>query len=765
MKVIKRDGAIVEYDREKIRTAIQKANKEVSRKEKATDTEIEEIMVYIEDLKKARILVEDIQDLIEQKLMELGKYELAKRYITYRYTRALVRKANTTDQSIKELIEGESEYWNNENSNKNAKIVTTQRDYLAGITSTDITRRFLLPEDVVKAHDEGIIHFHDADYFAQNALHNCDLINLEDMLQNGTNINGVMIEKPHKFLTAMTIATQIITAVNSSQYGGVTVTMTHLAPFVRDSYNYYLKKYQARNLPQDQVEKFAKEDLAKEVKDGVQTFQYQINSMTTTNGQAPFLSVCMYLGETEEYKTELAMIIEEILKQRILGMKNEKGVYITPAFPKLLYVLEEDNIHENSKYWYLTELAAKCTAKRMVPDYISEKKMKELKIDKNGDGQCYPCMGCRSFLTPYVDPKTNKPKYYGRFNQGVVTINLVDVALSSGKDLKKFWKIYDERLELCHKALQIRHERLAKATSDVAPILWQNGALARLPKGASIHPLLHGGYSTISLGYAGLYECVKYMTGDSHTDGAEGERFGLEVMQKMNDKCKEWKEAEDIDYSVYGTPIESTTYKFAKCLQKRFGKIKGITDRNYITNSYHVPVFEEIDAFSKLKLESKFQRLSPGGAISYVETPNLQNNIEVVLQVIKFIYDNIMYAELNTKSDYCQKCGFDGEILIDENLEWYCPNCGNRDHNTLNVARRTCGYIGSNFWNKGRTQEIKERVLHIDNKDDCDDCDKDNSDKKIEEKTDDEKQMNLMDYDIEEEITKNKKRKKESVMA
>ena len=765
MKVIKRDGAIVEYDREKIRTAIQKANKEVSRKEKATDAEIEEIMVYIEDLKKARILVEDIQDLIEQKLMELGKYELAKRYITYRYTRALVRKANTTDQSIKELIEGESEYWNNENSNKNAKIVTTQRDYLAGITSTDITRRFLLPEDVVKAHDEGIIHFHDADYFAQNALHNCDLINLEDMLQNGTNINGVMIEKPHKFLTAMTIATQIITAVNSSQYGGVTVTMTHLAPFVRDSYNYYLKKYQERNLPQDQVEKFAKEDLAKEVKDGVQTFQYQIKSMTTTNGQAPFLSVCMYLGETEEYKTELAMIIEEILKQRILGMKNEKGVYITPAFPKLLYVLEEDNIHENSKYWYLTELAAKCTAKRMVPDYISEKKMKELKIDKNGDGQCYPCMGCRSFLTPYVDPKTNKPKYYGRFNQGVVTINLVDVALSSGKDLKKFWKIYDERLELCHKALQIRHERLAKATSDVAPILWQNGALARLPKGASIHPLLHGGYSTISLGYAGLYECVKYMTGDSHTDGAEGERFGLEVMQKMNDKCKEWKEAEDIDYSVYGTPIESTTYKFAKCLQKRFGKIKGITDRNYITNSYHVPVFEEIDAFSKLKLESKFQRLSPGGAISYVETPNLQNNIEVVLQVIKFIYDNIMYAELNTKSDYCQKCGFDGEILIDDNLEWYCPNCGNRDHNTLNVARRTCGYIGSNFWNKGRTQEIKERVLHIDNKDDCDDCDKDNSDKKIEEKTDDEKQMNLMDYDIEEEITKNKKRKKESVMA
>ena len=650
--------------------------------------------------------------------MSFGKYNLAKTYITYRYTRALVRKANTTDQSIKELIEGESEYWNNENSNKNARVVTTQRDYLAGITSTDITRRFLLPEDVVKAHDEGIIHFHDADYFAQNALHNCDLINLEDMLQNGTNINGVMIEKPHRFLTAMTIATQIITAVTSSQYGGATVTMTHLAPFVRDSYNKYLKKYQDRKLPKEQCEKFAKEDLKKEIEDGVQTFQYQINSMTTTNGQSPFLSVCFYLGETDEYKEELAAIIEEFLKQRIQGMKNEKGVYITPAFPKLLYVLEEDNIHENSKYWYLTKLAAKCTAKRMVPDYISEKIMKQLKVDKNGNGQCYPCMGCRSFLTPYVDPETNKPKYYGRFNQGVVTINLVDVALSSGQDKDKFWKVFEERLELCHKALKLRHERLAKATSDVAPILWRYGALARLPKGASIHPLLHGGYSTISLGYAGLYECVKYMTGDSHTDHGKGEEFGLEIMQKMNDKCKEWKTAEDIDYSVYGTPIESTTYKFAKCLQKRFGKIEGITDRMYITNSYHVPVFEEIDAFSKLKLESEFQRLSPGGAISYIETPNLQNNLEAVIEVIKYIYNNIMYAELNTKSDYCQKCGFDGEIQIDDNLEWYCPNCGNRDHSTLNVARRTCGYIGSNFWNKGRTQEIKERVLHIDNKDD-----------------------------------------------
>ena len=718
MKIIKRDGTIVEFNAEKIKIAIQKANKEVQKKERASEEEIQDIIDYIEDLKKARILVEDIQDIIEQKLMEIGKYHLAKKYITYRYTRELVRKANTTDQSIKELIEGESEYWNNENSNKNAKVVTTQRDYLAGITSTDITRRFLLPEDIVKAHDEGIIHFHDADYFAQNALHNCDLINIEDMLQNGTNINGVMIEKTHKFITAMTIATQIITAVTSSQYGGATVTMTHLAPFVRDSYNLYLKKYQDRKLSKEQCEQFAKEDLAKEIKDGVQTFQYQINSMTTTNGQSPFLSVCLYLGETTEYKRELAMIIEEILKQRIVGMKNEKGVYITPAFPKLLYVLEEDNIHEDSPYWYLTELAAKCTAKRMVPDYISEKKMKEMKIDKNGNGNCYPCMGCRSFLTPYVDPKTNKSKYYGRFNQGVVTINLVDVALSSGKDKEKFWKIYDERLELCHRALQLRHERLARATSDVAPILWQYGALARLPKGASIHELLHNGYSTISLGYAGLYECVKYMTNQSHTDNGAGKEFALEVMKKLNEKCNEWKEKENIDYSVYGTPIESTTYKFAKCLRQRFGTIKGITDRNYITNSYHVPVFEEIDAFSKLKLESEFQKLSPGGAISYVETPNLQNNIDVVLEIIKFIYNNIMYAELNTKSDYCQKCGFDGEILIDDNLEWYCPNCGNRDHSTLNVARRTCGYIGSNFWNKGRTQEIKERVLHIDNKDD-----------------------------------------------
>ena len=728
MKIIKRDGTIVEYDAEKIRVAIGKANNEVDGNDKVTEEEINNIVKYIENLKKKRMLVEDIQDIIEQKLMELNKYDLAKKYITYRYTRELVRKANTTDQSIKELIDGESEYWNTENSNKNAKVVTTQRDYLAGITSTDITRRFLLPEDIVKAHDEGIIHFHDADYFAQNALHNCDLINLEDMLQNGTNINGVMIEKPHRFITAMTIATQLITAVASSQYGGCTISLTHLAPFVRDSYNRYYKKYEERKLSKEQCEKFAKEDLAREIKDGVQTFQYQINSMTTTNGQAPFLSVNMYLGETDEYKEELAMIIKEVLEQRIEGMKNEKGVFITPAFPKLLYVLEEDNIHENSKYWYLTELAAKCTAKRMVPDYISEKVMKELKKNEFGEGECYPCMGCRSFLTPdrsislgnvakaknYVP---GKGKYYGRFNQGVVTLNLPDMALSSGKDMDLFWKIFDERLEICHRALQLRHERLSKALSDVAPILWQHGALARLEKGESIHDLLHNGYSTISLGYAGLYECVKYMTGHSHTDCGEGKEFGLKVMQHMNDACKKWKEAENIDYSVYGTPIESTTYKFAKCLKKRFGTVKGITDRGYVTNSYHVPVFEEIDAFSKLKLESEFQRLSPGGAISYVETPNLQNNLDAVIELIKFIYDNIMYAELNTKSDYCQECGYDGEILIDDKLEWYCPNCGNRNHDTLNVARRTCGYIGSNFWNKGRTQEIKERVLHIDNKD------------------------------------------------
>ena len=727
MKIVKRDGHIVDYDPEKIRVAIGKANEEVRGKEKATKEEIKEIIKYIEDLNKKRILVEDIQDIIEQKLMEFGKYQLAKKYITYRYTRELVRKANTTDKSIKELIEGENEYWNSENSNKNAEVVTTQRDYLAGITSTDITRRFLLPEDIVEAHDQGIIHFHDADYFAQNALHNCELINLDDMLQNGTVVNGVMIEKPHRFLTAATIATQIILAVTSSSYGGATVSLTHLAPFVRLSYEKYLKKYQDRNLSKEDCEKFAMQDTKKEVEDGVQTFNYQVNSMTNTNGQAPFLSVCMYLGETDEYKDELAMIIEEFLKQRILGLKNEKGVYITPAFPKLLYILEEDNIHEDSKYWYLTKLAAECTAKRMVPDYISEKVMLELKKNELGDGDCYPCMGCRSFLTPdrtmslgniakaknYVK---GKGKYYGRFNQGVVTINLPDVALSSEGDMDKFWKIFDERLELCHRALQLRHKRLSNVVSDVAPILWQHGALARLEKGESIHELLHHGYSTISLGYAGLYECVKYMTGHSHTDNGEGKDFGIKVMQHLNDATAKWKKEEDIDYSVYGAPIESTTYKFAKCLKERFGTVKGITDKSYITNSYHVPVFEEIDAFSKLKLESEFQKLSPGGAISYIETPNLQDNLDVVIEVIKFIYDNIMYAELNTKSDYCQKCGYTGEILIDDDLEWYCPNCGNRDHNTLNVARRTCGYIGTNFWNKGRTQEIKERVLHIDNK-------------------------------------------------
>ena len=727
MKIVKRDGHIVDYDPQKIRIAIGKANNEVRGKEKVSKEQIDEIIKYIEELNKKRILVEDIQDIIEEKLMSYGKYTLAKKYITYRYTRELVRKANTTDKSIKELIEGENEYWNSENSNKNAEVVTTQRDYLAGITSTDITRRFLLPEDIVEAHDKGIIHFHDADYFAQNALHNCELINLDDMLQNGTVINGVMIEKPHRFITAATIATQIILAVTSSSYGGATVSLTHLAPFVRLSYEKYLKKYQSRNLSKKDCEKFAMQDTRKEVEDGVQTFNYQVNSMTNTNGQAPFLSVCMYLGETDEYKEELAMIIEEFLKQRILGFKNEKGVYITPAFPKLLYVLEEDNIHEDSKYWYLTKLAAECTAKRMVPDYISEKVMKELKKNELGNGECYPCMGCRSFLTPdrtmslgniahaknYVE---GKGKYYGRFNQGVVTINLPDVALSADGDMDKFWKIFDERLELCHRALQIRHKRLSNATSDVAPILWQHGALARLKKDESIHELLHHGYSTISLGYAGLYECVKVMTGHSHTDNGEGKEFGLKVMQHLNDATAKWKAEEDIDYSVYGSPIESTTYKFAKCLKERFGTIKGITDRGYVTNSYHVPVFEEIDAFSKLKLESEFQRLSPGGAISYIETPNLQNNLDAVLEVIQFIYDNIMYAELNTKSDYCQKCGYTGEILIDDNLEWYCPNCGNRDHNTLNVARRTCGYIGTNFWNKGRTQEIKERVLHLDNK-------------------------------------------------
>ena len=729
MNVIKRSGKEVSFNENKIYQAILKANESIEdMDEKLSEGKInkivENVMAKCNYLGRA-VSVEEIQDYVEEEIMREGAYKVAKSYITYRYKHELIRKSNTTDDHILTLIEGENEEVKQENSNKNPTVNSVQRDYMAGEVSKDITKRFLLPEDVIHAPAEAIIHFPDSAYYAQH-MHNCDLVTLEDMLQNGTVISGTMIEKPHSFSTACNIATQIIAQVASSQYGGQSISLAHLAPFVDISRQKIKKevinefKELGINENNSKLNEIVENRLRKEITKGIQTIQYQVVTLMTTNGQAPFITEFLYLNEAknEREREDLALIIEETLIQRTQGIRNEQGVWITPAFPKIIYVLEEDNIKEDSKYYYLTELAAKCTAKRMVPDYISEKKMLELKIDKNGNGNCYPCMGCRSFLTPYVDPQTNKPKYYGRFNQGVVTINLVDVALSSCKDIEKFWKIYDERLELCHRALQIRHQRLSKATSDVAPILWQYGALARLPKGASIHDLLHGGYSTISLGYAGLYECVKYMTGHSHTDNGDGKEFGLKVMQKLNDKCKEWKEKEDIDYSVYGTPIESTTYKFAKCLKDRFGVIEDITDRNYITNSYHVPVFEEIDAFSKLKLESEFQQLSPGGAISYVETPNLQNNIESVLQIIKFIYDNIMYAELNTKSDYCQKCGFDGEILIDDNLEWYCPNCGNRDHNTLNVARRTCGYIGSNFWNKGRTQEIKERVLHIDNKDD-----------------------------------------------
>ena len=735
-KVKKRDGRIVDFDSSKIINAVLAAFKqidgEISEYAKTKAQNIADYIegYYIEDDDTYIPGIEDIQDLVEKGLMSSKRKDVAKAYVLYREERTRQR-GNPLDETIKEIVSGNSEYWNTENSNKNSKVVTTQRDYLAGALSTDMTRRVLLPKDIVEAHDAGIIHFHDADYFAQNALNNCCLINLEDMLQNGTVINGVMIEKPHKFLTAMTIATQIILGVSSSQYGGCTVSMTHLAPFVRDSYNKYLNKYLEWGFEENKAKECALKDTKKEVADGVQTFNYQVNSMTNTNGQAPFLSVFLYLGETEEYKEELAMIIEEFLKQRILGFKNEKGVYITPAFPKLLYVLEEDNINSNSKYYYLTELAAKCTAKRMVPDYISEKIMKQNKINQYGDGDCYGCMGCRSFLTPdrikgnpakalnYIE---GKGKYYGRFNQGVVTINLADIALSALKLAKdgapteevynEFWRLFEERTELCHKALRLRYERIAQITSDAAPLLWQHGAFARLDKHESVKSLLHGGYSTLSLGYAALYECVKAMTGYSHT--GKGKEFGLQVMQKLNDKCAQWKKEEDIDYSLYGTPIESTTYKFAKCLKNRFGIIEGITDRDYITNSYHVPVFEEIDAFSKLKLESEFQKLSPGGAISYVEVPNMQNNIPAVLQLITFIYNNIMYAEINTKSDYCQKCGYDGEILIDDNMEWYCPNCGNRDHDTLNVARRTCGYIGTNFWNYGRTEEIKERVIHLD---------------------------------------------------
>lgn len=687
--VIKRDGTKVKFERAKIGKAILKAYNEVYSDTSDINAELAsdiccDVCRKLEAM--AEISVEDIQDIVETTLMDYDR-NVAKAYITYRYKRSLVRQSNTTDKSILELIDGVNDYWNNENSNKNATLATTQRDYLAGITSTDISQRFLLPLDVVEAHKQGIIHFHDMDYFAEH-ISNCCLVNLEDMLQNGTMINKVKIEKPHRLITATTIATQIITAVASSQYGGTSITLAHLAPFVRDSYIYHLNKYKDRGLDYDKSVEFARLDTKKEIEDSVQTFNYQINSMSTTNGQTPFLTVFMYLGETNEYKEELAALTKEFIKQRILGLKNENGVYVTPAFPKLIYVLEEDNIREGSKYWDITVEAAKCTAKRLVPDYISEKKMKELK-----EGNCFPSMGCRSFLAPYKDENDNY-KFYGRFNQGVVTINLVDVALSSNRDINKFWQLFEERTELCHKALRCRHERLKGTLSDVAPILWQDGAFTRLKKGEKIDKYLYGGYSSISLGYAGLYECVKYMTGHSHTDSSIGEKFGLEVLERLNRKCEQWKSAENIGYSLYGSPIESTTYKFAKCLKKRFGIIEGITDRDYITNSYHVPVFEKINPFKKLAIESKFQSLSLGGAISYVECADLQNNIPAILEVIKFIYDNIMYAELNTKSDYCQVCGYDGEIkIIDNNnkLIWECPNCGNRDTNKMNVARRTCG--------------------------------------------------------------------------
>ena len=704
MKVIKRDGTIVDYDKTKIISAIEKANNEVEANEKASKLEIEEIIEGIESQGLESISVEDIQDIIEKSLMELDRQELSKKYIIYRYKRELVRKANTTDKTIKELLEGDNEYWNTENSNKDAKAVTVLRDYIAGVTSTDITRRFLLPEDVVKAHDEGIIHFHDADYFAQ-PIHNCELINLEDMLQNGTIVNGVMIEKPHKFITACTIATQIILGVSSASYGGATISLTHLAPFVRDSYNKYLEKYKEWNIDEKTAKEYAMKDTKKEVEDGVQTFNYQVNSMSTTNGQAPFISVFMYLSDDKEYTNETADIICEFFKQRILGIKNEKGVYVTQEFPKLLYVIEECNCMKGGRYDYVTKLAAKCTAKRFVPDYISEKKMKEY---KNGD--VYGCMGCRSFLTidrfsekygniaNALNYKEGIHKYWGRFNQGVVTLSLPDVAFSSKGDINKFWNLMEERTELCHKALRCRHERLKGTLSDVAPILWQYGAFARLKKGEKIDKLLYNGYSTISLGYAGLYECVKYMTGHSHTDSDIGEEFGLKIMKFLNNKCEEWKEKENIDYSPYGSPIESTTYKFAKCLKERFGndifvKLDG-KDRDYITNSYHVPVFEAIDPFKKLSIESKFQKLSTGGAVSYIEACNLENNIEAVLEVIKFIYNHILYAEINIKSDYCMVCGYDKEIkIIDDNgkLDWECPQCGNKDHSKMNISRRTCG--------------------------------------------------------------------------
>ena len=724
MKIIKRSGKEVAFDGSKIVAAIEKANQEVTEEKKLTDGQISDIERAVEkqcaSLTRAAS-VEEIQDMVEDGLMKSGKFEVARKYITYRYKHALVRKSNTTDEQIMALIEMSNEEVKQENSNKNPTVNSVQRDYMAGEVSKDLTKRILLPEDIVQAHEEGIIHFHDADYFAQH-MHNCDLVNLEDMLQNGTVISGTMIEKPHSFSTACNIATQIIAQVASNQYGGQSISLTHLAPFVQVSRQkitkLVLKEFEELGVTptKEKVESIVERRVREEINRGVQTIQYQVVTLLTTNGQAPFITVFMYLGEArnEQEKKDLAIIIEETLNQRIQGVKNEKGVYITPAFPKLIYVLEEQNIHEDSPYWYLTELAAKCTAKRMVPDYISEKKMLELKIDKNGEGHCYTCMGCRSFLTPYVD-ENGKPKYYGRFNQGVVTVNLPDIALSSGGDFDRFWEIFDERMELCHRALMCRHNRLKGTLSDAAPILWQNGALARLKKGETIDKLLYGGYSTISLGFAGLYECVKYMTGKSHTD-PEGEPFALEVMQRLNAACKGWKEQHRIDFSLYGTPLESTTYKFAKCLQKRFGVIEGITDKGYITNSYHVHVTEEIDAFTKLKFEAKFQALSPGGAISYVEVPNMQDNIPAVLQVMRFIYDNIMYAELNTKSDYCQVCGYDGEIMVvedDGKLVWECPNCGNRDQDKMNVARRTCGYIGTQYWNQGRTQEIKERVLHL----------------------------------------------------
>ena len=723
MKIIKRNGAEVPFDITKIITAVTKASDSVGGKARLSREQITDIAAAVTDQCQAlnrAVSVEEVQDMVENQLMDIKAHDIARHYITYRYIQSLKRQTNTTDERILSLIECQNEEVKQENANKNPTVNSVQRDYMAGEISKDLTARLLLDPEIVKAHQEGLIHFHDSDYFAQH-MHNCDLVNLDDMLQNGTVISGTYIEKPHSFSTACNIATQIIAQVASNQYGGQSISLTHLAPFVDVSRKKIAAEVEAEmeglDVSAERKREIVERRLRSEINRGVQTIQYQVVTLMTTNGQAPFITVFMYLGEARnaQEKADLAIIIEETIRQRYQGVKNEAGVWITPAFPKLIYVLEEDNIHPGDPYYYLTELAAKCTAKRMVPDYISEKKMLELKVDKNGEGHCYTCMGCRSFLTPYIDPETGKPKYYGRFNQGVVTINLVDVALSSGGNFDKFWKIFDERLALCHRALQARHKRLLGTPSDAAPILWQYGALARLKKGEKIDKLLFGGYSTISLGYAGLYECVKYMTGKSHTD-AGAKPFALSVMQHMNDKCNEWKKDENMDYSLYGTPLESTTYKFAKCLQKRFGIVPGITDKNYITNSYHVHVSEHIDAFTKLKFESEFQKLSPGGAISYVEVPNMQDNLEAVMSVLQFIYNNIMYAELNTKSDYCQCCGYDGEIKIvedDGKLVWECPKCGNRDQNKLNVARRTCGYIGTQFWNQGRTQEIKDRVLHL----------------------------------------------------